>query len=60
MSQEDKTAVLMAAKKLKRTKGKPDIDSESNSGSKNFKNDKEDEGIVDSIINAVSKFGRKD
>lgn len=60
MSREDKSAVLMAAKKLKRVKNKPDIDSETTSGKKNFKNNDDDEGIFDSIIDAVSKFGRKD
>ena len=61
MSKEDKNAVLMAARKLKRNNRKPgDIDSVSDSDSKKFRNDDDDEGIVDGILNAVSKFKNKD
>ena len=61
MSKEDKNAVLMAARKLKRTNRKPgDIEQVSSSDSRGIKNDEDDEGIVGGILNAVSKFKNRD
>ena len=61
MSKEDKNAVLLAAKKLKKTKHKID-DMEQIENAKTFKNenDDDDEGIVGKIINAVSNLKKKD
>lgn len=60
MSKEDKTAVLQAMKKMKKAnKNVDDIDEMQNSGSKRFKDDA-DEGIADSIINAVKNFRNRD
>lgn len=57
MSREDKSAVLQAMKKMKRAnRDVDDMEQNQNSGSKGFKNDDEDGGIADSIINAVSNF----
>jgi len=60
MSKEDKSAVLQAMKKMKRAnKNIDDIDQEQGSGNKSVKNDA-DEGIADSIINAVRNFAKRD
>ena len=57
MSREDKSAVLQAMKKMKRAnRDVDDMEQSQNSGSKGFRNDEEDGGIADSIINAVSNF----
>ena len=57
MSREDKSAVLQAMKKMKRAnRDVDDMEQNQNSGSKGFRNDEEDGGIADSIINAVSNF----
>lgn len=57
MSREDKTAVLQAMKKMKKAnRNVDDFEEEQNSGNKSRRNDDEDGGIVDSIINAVSNF----
>ena len=57
MSREDKSAVLQAMKKMKRANRDVDaMEQNQNSGSKGFRNDEEDGGIADSIINAVSNF----
>ena len=59
MSREDKSAVLQAMKKMKRAnRDVDDMEQNQNSGSKGFRNDEEDGGIADSIINAVSNFKR--
>lgn len=53
----DKSAVLQAMKKMK--KANRDVDNaeqNQNSGKKGFRNDDEDGGLADSIINAVSNF----
>lgn len=61
MKREDKSAVLAAAKKLKRSnRNVDDGDSVRDSGKKNFRNENDDEGIADSIINAVRNFTGKD
>lgn len=60
MNKEDKAAVLQAMKKLKRAnRNVDDIDQAENSGGKNRKN-KDDDSIVDSIINAVSNLKGRD
>ena len=60
MSKEDKSAVLQAMKKMKKAnKNIDDIDQEQGSGNKSVKNDA-DEGIADSIINAVRNFAKRD
>ena len=60
MSREDKSAVLQAMKKMKKAnRNVDDIEQGQNSSNKSRRNDDEDGGIVDSIINAVSNFGRK-
>lgn len=57
MSREDKTAVLQAMKKMKKAnRNVDDFEEEQNFGNKSRRNDDEDGGIVDSIINAVSNF----
>ena len=55
----DKSAVLQAMKKMKKAnRDVDDIEQNQNSGKKGFKNDDEDGGLVDDIINAVKKFKR--
>lgn len=57
MSREDKTAVLQAMKKMKKAnRNVDDFEEEQNFGNKSRRDDDEDGGIVDSIINAVSNF----
>ena len=57
MGREDKAAVLQAMKKLKKAnRNVDDAEQVQNSGSKGFRNDDEDGGIADRIINAVSNL----